>query len=150
MSVQFDTLALSKKLEATGLERDQAEAIAQGVRDMITEEVATKADLATAKADLLAEITTVKADIADLKGEMRSSQAQLRQELKAEIADLRGEMQSSQAQLRQDVQGYIAELRAEMADLREDMAKLEVRLTRTVLAGLGATVALIKILDLFA
>ena len=52
MTVSFDTLAFAQQLEAAGLERGQAEAIATGARDMITAEVATKADLDTLGAQL--------------------------------------------------------------------------------------------------
>ena len=52
MTVSFDTLAFAQQLEAAGIERQQAEAIATGARDMITAEVATKGDLETLGAQL--------------------------------------------------------------------------------------------------
>ena len=59
----FDALAAARNLEAAGLERAQAEAIAGTVRDATgadREQLATKADLAAA-------ITTLRADMgADL------------------------------------------------------------------------------------
>ena len=59
----FDALTATRKLEAAGVERHQAEAIAEGMRD-----AADRADLAT-KADL-ADFAT-KADLAALRSEMR-------------------------------------------------------------------------------
>ena len=52
MTVSLDTLAFVQQLEAAGIERRQAEAIATGTRDMITAEVATKADKVATKAGL--------------------------------------------------------------------------------------------------
>ena len=66
----FDTLATAHALEAAGIGRQQAEAIASVVRqatDTNREELATKADLATLKAELKAEFET---RIAALKADM--------------------------------------------------------------------------------
>ena len=60
----FDALTATRKLEAAGVERHQAEAIAEGMRAA----AADRADLAT-KADLAAFAT--KADLAALRSEMR-------------------------------------------------------------------------------
>ena len=51
----FDTLAAARDLEAAGIERRHAEAIAEGMRDAATadrNEIATKADLDALRADL--------------------------------------------------------------------------------------------------
>ena len=53
----FDALTAARALEAAGIERAQAEAIAKTMRDAATadrDELATKADLAAVKADLTA------------------------------------------------------------------------------------------------
>ena len=51
----FDTLTAARELESAGIERRQAEAIAQGMRRAASadrEQLATKADLAELRADL--------------------------------------------------------------------------------------------------
>lgn len=51
----FDTLAAVRRMTATGIERDHAEAIAQTASEAATagqEQLATKADLAGLKADM--------------------------------------------------------------------------------------------------
>ena len=53
----FDTLAAARNLEAAGIERAHAEAIADAVRDAAgadREQLATKADLAVLRTDLAA------------------------------------------------------------------------------------------------
>ena len=52
MNANPDTLSFAKKLEASGMDRQTAEAIAEGARDMMTDELATKSDLANMRADL--------------------------------------------------------------------------------------------------
>ena len=55
-SAAFDTLSAARKLEAAGVERRQAEAHAEALRQAISadrDELATKADIADLKADML-------------------------------------------------------------------------------------------------
>ena len=58
----FDTLAATQELEAAGIERKHAEAIAKVVNHG-DERAATKADLDTAVTALDARITTLKSDL---------------------------------------------------------------------------------------
>ena len=65
----FNPLATARELEAAGIERRQAEAIAEGMREAADAAAgADRADLAT-KADL-ADFAT-KADLAALRSELR-------------------------------------------------------------------------------
>jgi hypothetical protein len=48
----IDTLGYMKRLEAAGFERKQAEALAEGLRDEVTTNLATKQDLEIAVARL--------------------------------------------------------------------------------------------------
>ena len=80
-AVAFDTLTAARDLEAAGIERRQAEAIAGTVRTAAAdrEALATKADLAELRADL-AELETrltarmdtfaTKADLAGVRAEL--------------------------------------------------------------------------------
>jgi len=51
--LMFDTLKLSRGLQAAGMPQAQADGFAAAVSDATQESVATKADLAEAKADIL-------------------------------------------------------------------------------------------------
>jgi len=68
----FDTLAATRSLEGYGVPRNQAEGIADTVRqaaDAWTANLATKDDLAALRADMKADMAT-KADLAALKAEL--------------------------------------------------------------------------------
>ena len=85
----FDTLSAARDLEAAGIERKQAEAIAEGMRRAVGAdrgELATKADLAdfATKADLTDFAT--KADLADLRVATRADLETLRSELRWMLA----------------------------------------------------------------
>ena len=58
----FDTLAYARRLKEAGVAEAQAEAHAEAVRDAITEDVATKADIAR-----IEDKMATKADIASLE-----------------------------------------------------------------------------------
>ena len=79
-TVTFDTLTTARELEAAGIERRQAEAIAEGMRRAAG---ADRADLAT-KADL-AHFAT-KADLAELRAASRADLETLRSELRWMLA----------------------------------------------------------------
>ena len=76
----FDTLTTAREVEAAGIERRQAEAIAEGMRRAIS---ADRGDLAT-KADL-ADFAT-KADLAEFRAASRADLETLRSELRWMLA----------------------------------------------------------------
>ena len=79
----FNPLATARELEATGIERRQAEAIAEGMRNAADAAAgADRADFAT-KADLAGFAT--KADLAGVRDELRA-------DLHREIGTLRSEL----------------------------------------------------------
>ena len=81
----FDTLTAARDLEAAGIERRQAEAIAGTVRTAAAAErdaLATKADLADIRTDLAELRADTKADIAALE-------TRLRADLRAELGTIR-------------------------------------------------------------
>ena len=72
----FDTLGAARDLEAAGIERRQAEAIAEGMRRAVGADraaLATKADLAdfARKADLVDLRAATRADLETLRSELR-------------------------------------------------------------------------------
>ena len=65
-AVAFDTLAVARNLEAAGLERAHAEAIADAVRDAAgadREQLATKSDLGTLEDRITAKLATAVAGL---------------------------------------------------------------------------------------
>ena len=70
----FDTLKATKLLKASGFEETQAEAVVATVRDAVSDNVATKADMG------------------ELRAELKADMGELRAELKADIAELRASM----------------------------------------------------------
>ena len=84
----FNPLATARELEAAGIERRQAEAIAEGMREAADAAAgADRADLAT-KADLAGFAT--KADLADFA--TKADLAELRVATRADLEALRSEM----------------------------------------------------------
>ena len=76
----FDTLTTARELEAAGIERRQAEAIAEGMRRAAgadREQLATKADLAEVRADLAALEARLRADLAT-KADLETLRSELR------------------------------------------------------------------------
>ena len=121
----FDTLAAARAMEAAGVERRQAEGIAMTMRDAVTFGAATKADVGDVKTEL-------KEDIADVRREVAAVKA----ELKEDIADVRREVGDVKTELKEDIAGLRTELKA-------DMANLEIRLMKVILAVAGGQAALI-------
>ncbi len=51
-ALAFDTLSFAKKLKAVNFTQEQAEALAESVAEIVTENLATKADIAMLQRDL--------------------------------------------------------------------------------------------------
>ena len=85
-SATFDTLTAAHTLEAAGIERGHAEAIAHAIRNG-QGDLATKADITVMKG----EIAAVKADITVMKGEIAAVKADVTV-MKGEIAAARGDI----------------------------------------------------------
>ena len=77
----FDTLKATKLLKASGFEETQAEAVVATVRDAVSDNVATKADMGELRAEMGA-----------LRAELKADMGELRAEFKADIAELRASM----------------------------------------------------------
>jgi hypothetical protein len=58
-----DRLTLTRAFEGAGIKSDEAERIATEIYNAIHDNVATKADVATAVADLRTEIASVRAEL---------------------------------------------------------------------------------------
>ena len=67
VDVPFDTLAVTRGLEARGFETGQAEAITEAVRAGVTGGVATKADLSSVATELRGEIAELRTELKWIK-----------------------------------------------------------------------------------
>jgi hypothetical protein len=65
--MSFDTLSYARRLKQAGLPEAQAEAIADATRELVVQDVATKADIAALRAELKADIATLRSDMAALE-----------------------------------------------------------------------------------
>ena len=74
----FDTLRAVETLREAGVEEKQAKAIANTMRDAVTEGVATKADLQAVVTDLKADIRAV---VTDLKAHTQTTAADLKTDM---------------------------------------------------------------------
>jgi hypothetical protein len=88
--MSIDTLTIARRLEATKLTREQAEAIATAIRES---DAAALAQLAT-KAQLDARHNELKGEIEALRKELKGEIDALRKELLGEIDALRKEFTS--------------------------------------------------------
>ena len=76
MQSTFDTLTAARELEAAGIERRQAEAIADAIRhgqgDLATKTdiAGVRSELAGAKAELSADIAGVRSDLTAVRSEL--------------------------------------------------------------------------------
>jgi hypothetical protein len=76
-ALRIDTLKFVRKLTEAGMERPMAEAIAEGLAETDTSELATKADLGILKADLAAVGAELKADIQAVRFEAAENKAEI-------------------------------------------------------------------------
>jgi hypothetical protein len=117
-TLRIDTLTFARKLTDAGLDRKVAEAVAEGLAEADTSDLATKGDLGAVRSDLKSEIQAVRS-------ELREEIQAVRSELREEIHSVRSELQLS-----------ISETKAEL---------LRFMLVQAV-AIVGLTVTLIKLL----
>jgi chromosome segregation ATPase len=109
-----DTLDYVRKLEAAGVDRRQAEAHAQALRDAVETNLVTKTDLGQATTEVQSEVRSLRDE---LKGDIR----ELRDELKGDIRALKIELKGDVDSLRRELRGETATLRAEMAAVRGEI-----------------------------
>jgi hypothetical protein len=89
----FDTLKLARALrDKAGFSQEHAEAAADALAEVISEQVATKQDLKDLDAGL-------RAEIAELRNEMRTEFAAVRSEAGSLRAEMRGEFAALRAEI---------------------------------------------------
>jgi uncharacterized protein YlxW (UPF0749 family) len=113
MAVPFNTHEVIQELQDLGFPTAQAEGITAVLLKTASasqEQLATKLDVAEAKAE-------VKAELAALRTELKGDVAALRTALQADMAELKTEIQAVQTEL----QGNIATVRTDMATMRGEL-----------------------------
>lgn len=117
MSVHFDTLEFVKTLTSAGVSQPHAEAMARAhaksMGDVVTNDIASKADVAVLRAEMKTLRAEMKADVDVLRAEIKSSADTLRAEYKAGNDALRAEPKSDIAGLRSELKAdFQTELRS--------------------------------------
>lgn len=69
-TLRMDTLKFVRKLTDAGMDRQAAEALADGIAEVDMSDLATKADLQATKSELRLAIAGVRTEIAGLRSEM--------------------------------------------------------------------------------
>lgn len=137
-----DTLAVVKRLTASGFSEAQAEAVVEAIGD-VRDDLATRADLQAQSAEFREEMAALRADMQADRAEFRADMATLRSDMQAQMAALRSDMQTEKAEFRSDMAKLRSDMQAEMAahrsDMQSDLQALELRLTIRLGAVVGAT-----------
>ena len=109
-SVAFDTMKLSRRLEAAGMNQPQATGVAEALAETMVVDPATRADLQRLDARLTGEISALRVEVEQFRGEMRTEFALVRGEMQAESARIRGEMQAGLAAVKFEILRWILPL----------------------------------------
>jgi chromosome segregation ATPase len=137
----FDTLKLSRRLEAAGMSVPQATSVAEALAETMVVEPASRSDVQKLEAEFRLARQETRFELDKLNAEI----GKLRQELHAEIGKLRQEMHAEIGRLRQEMQTELAKLRTEMATLKFDLLRWIVPL---ILAQMAMTLGLFVRLSL--
>lgn len=81
----FDTHKFVKQLTGAGMTPEQAEVLAETYATILTEQVATKADIRTLRQEIAAVESSLKKDIAAVRKEMAAMDTSLRAEFTARM-----------------------------------------------------------------
>ena len=149
-AIAFDTLEFVKRLRAANFSEAQAEAMVEAIAAVVTEQLATKADLQDLRRDLMAEMNDLRrhidAGLEAARQEARSQQENLRRDLEGQIEALRRDLEGQIEALRRDLEGQIEALRRDVAELRRELKESEYRLTIRLGGMLAAAVAVVAAL----
>ena len=133
-SIAFDTHAFVKRLTQSGMDEQQAEALAECQTQLINDSLATKLDIEEVKK----EIAEVKREVAEVKREV--------EELKKEVAEVKREV----AELKKEIEILRLETKESIEKIKIDMHKMELRLTirlgSIIVITTGVFATLIKLL----
>jgi hypothetical protein len=128
----FDTLKLSRRLEAAGMSVPQATSVAEALAETMVVDPASRSDIQRLEAEIRLARQEFRFEIGKLRQEMHAEIDKLRQEMHAEIGKLRQEMHTELAKLR-------GELAAGLAAVKVDLLRWIVPL---ILAQMAMTLGL--------
>ena len=115
----LDTLQMRRRMREAGFPEEQADAVTEGIANIVAGELATKEDLRELRTEMLDKFAEVRGEIAEVKGEIA--------EVKGEIAE---------------VKNTVADLKVSIADFKTSIVKWVVGLVAAMLLGFaGMTVA---------
>ncbi|AWN49730.1 hypothetical protein DK419_28160 [Methylobacterium terrae] len=134
-AVAFDTYAMVRRLKASGLSEDQAEAITGALkdgRDSDLASLATKADLRESEVALRADLREVETS---LKSDLRGTETSLKSDLREVETSLRSDLRETEASLKLDLRETEIRLEAKIVDLSQKVADLSHRTDLGLAAG---------------
>ncbi len=138
----LDTLRMRRRLLEAGFPDQQADALTEEIANIVTGELATKADLRELRNEMADRFGAVQGEMTDTRNEViavKGEIAGVRVDLQGEIADVRNEIAG--------VKGEIANVRNEIADVRNEVGDLKVSIAdfKTSFAkwGVGLAVAVL-------
>ena len=108
----YDTLGTSRELEAAGMERRQAEAVATAIARR-EGNLATKSDLNLLRTELKSDISKVESNVAKVESDIAKVESDIAK-VESDISSLRTEVKSDISSLRTEVKSDISEVRSEM------------------------------------
>lgn len=88
----FDTLLYAKKLESSGLSREQAEVQIQVMTEMIVDGVATKSDIIESRHESKRDAIVLRSDLKQEMSELRQDMADLRAEVKHDLQEMKNDL----------------------------------------------------------
>ena len=131
----LDTLQMRRRMREAGFPEEQADAVTEGIANIVAGELATKEDLRELRTEMLDKFAEVKGEIAEVKGEIA--------EVKGEIAEVKGEIAEVKGEIA-EVKNTVADLRVSIADFKTGLAKWVIGLVAAMLlGGTGMTVAVV-------
>ena len=157
-ALTFDTLAFSRRMEAAGFTRQQAEALAEEQAALIDDRLATKVDLAKTEVSLRTELANVEARLrqqidktaAELRAQLAETDSSLRAELAKTDSSLRAELAKTEASLRAEIVKSHNDLELKLAKVEAGIHAAKADLLRWMIGilavNIGAMTALIKLL----
>lgn len=117
----LDTLQMRRRMREAGFPEEQADAVTEGIANIVAGELATKEDLRELRSEMLDRFAEVKGEIAEVRGE---------------IAEVKGEIAK--------VESAVADLKINMADFKTGIIRWMVGLVvAMLLGGAGMTIAVV-------
>ena len=123
--VAFDTLEFVKRLRAANFTEAQAEAMAEAIAAVVTDQLATKADLQ------------------ELRRELGSDINEFRRYMDAGLETVRRDLETQIEGVRRDLETQIEALRRE---IKESEYRVTIRLGGMLAAAIAVVAALVKLL----